>query len=115
MSRVDIEGQSVLIPGTLSYLSPERRFRNQAPSLQADMWALGCIGYEICIGQQLSVGNNRQPIDYYMIGGVLSLTQVDQRYHPHVRFIIEQCLQIDPSARCTASQLRDHITRLLAQ
>jgi hypothetical protein len=74
------------------------------------------MGYEMCVGQKLSHSNNRLAIDNFIRGGLLDLSAIDQlRFTPQVTTIIQQCLQMDPSHRCTALQLRDHIQCLLEQ
>jgi serine/threonine protein kinase len=80
-----------------------------------DMWAVGCIGYEICLGQQLSLNNNRAPIDNHIRGGPLDLSCLDQRYDAQIRFIIHGCLELDPSRRWSAVTLRDYIQNLARQ
>jgi eukaryotic-like serine/threonine-protein kinase len=104
MSRVGNAGG--LITGTLSYLAPER-LRNEPATSQSDIWALGCMAYEMCIAQQLS--HNRQVIYDYISGGSLNLSQIDQSFGTPVRDIIEKCLERDPEKRCTALDLRNYI------
>jgi serine/threonine protein kinase len=104
-------------PGTLSYWAPEiRLLYNTQATAQSDIWALGCIGYEMCVGQKLSQSNYRLAIDNFIRGGLLDLSAIDQlRFRPQVISIIQQCLQMDPLHRCSAVQLRDHIQCLLQQ
>lgn len=80
-----------------------------------DMWALGCIAYEICSGQQLSHNNNRAAIDNHIRGGPLDLSALDQRYGTQIRFIIHSCLETDPTRRWSAETLRDYIQNLFRQ
>jgi serine/threonine protein kinase len=82
------------------------------PTPQSDIWALGCIGYEMCIAQQLSHGRNREPISTFIAGKPLDLSHLDSRFSDHVKYIIEQCLQREPTDRCTAQQLIDYIENL---
>ena len=103
-----------LVPGTLSYLAPER-LRSEPPThptTQSDIWAVGCIGYEMCIAQQLSHGYNREPIRTFISGEPLDLSQLDSRFSDQVKYIIEQCLQRDPTDRWSALQLCDYIQSL---
>jgi len=103
------------VDGTLSYLAPER-FANQAFTPQSDMWAVGCIAYEICIGRQLSVGVNRQAVDNYIhYGQPLDLSATNERFSDHVRWIIQRCLTMDPMQRMTATELRQYIETYFAQ
>lgn len=101
-----------LVEGTLSYLAPER-LMEWRPTKESDMWAVGCIGYEMCIARQLSY--NRYAIDSVIGGEELDLSEVDdQTYGDDIKNIIRRCLQRNPDDRCSARQLRDHIDSLFA-
>jgi serine/threonine protein kinase len=100
------------VPGTLSYLAPEV-LATSRHTRQSDMWAVGCIGYEICIGQKLSRANNREHIDTFIArGGTLDLSRISPRFGHNVRSIIRHCLAWDPTQRCSAAEVRDHILTL---
>jgi serine/threonine protein kinase len=103
------------VPGTYSYWPPEIQIMAQShATTQSDMWALGCIGYEMCMGQKLSQYNNRLAIDNYSRGGYLDMSVVDPvRFTPEIKTIIQQCLHRNPMQRCTAIQLREYIQQLL--
>lgn len=79
---------------------------------ESDLWAVGCIGYELCIAQQLSVSNNRDVIDNVAWGGTLDLSHLDARFGDHVKYIIENCLKPDPAERWTAAGLRTYLLEL---
>jgi len=66
----------------------------------------------LCIAQQLSHSNNRDVIDTVAWGGALDLSHLDARFGDHVKYIIEKCLQQDPSERWTAAGLRTYIGEL---
>jgi serine/threonine protein kinase len=113
MSRVVTANGHGVLPGTLSYWAPEIRLRTEPSSQFSDIWAVGCIGYEMCLGQQLSHHNNRLAIDNHIQGGPLDFAQIDsQRFGAEVKYIIGECLQWNPSQRCTAFQLREYIRNL---
>lgn len=103
-----------LIPGTLSYLSPERITNGPTGPIttESDIWAVGCIGYELCIAQQLSQSNNRDAINNVAWGGTLDLSHLDARFGDQVKYIIEKCLQRDPAERWTAADLRTYLVEL---
>ena len=103
----------LIIPGTPSYWPPEAK--TAGPSLPGDMWAVGCMCYEICLGQKLSESNNRQAIDAVAGGGALDLSQLDQSYGQRVRYILAQCLVFQPDARWSATQMRDYLRILYEQ
>jgi serine/threonine protein kinase len=116
VSRIETDrGRLEFVPGTLSYLAPEvHRNGGMSISTMSDMWAVGCIGYELGMGKKLE--GNRHDIDRHIIEGFLKpLDQslVHGRFGLQVRSIIESCLQWDPTKRCTALQLQKHIEALL--
>jgi serine/threonine protein kinase len=109
MSQVVIPvlGVAKVLPGTLSYMPPEIRHHGQTYHTPAsDIWALGCIGHEMCLGGRLSYGLNRAAIDSVVAGGPLELPPVDDtRYGYLIREIIRRCLVRDPQYRMTIDQL----------
>lgn len=100
-----------MIPGTLSYLSPER-LSNGLAIPASDVWSIGCIGYEMCIAQQLSHANNREAINNVINGETLDLSHLDQRFGDQVKYIIEKCLERDPNERWTATDMRDYLVEI---
>src|SRR5579862_2791105 len=97
------------IPGTLSYWAPEIKIANAIPTAESDMWALGCIAYEMCVGLQLSHGNTRAPIDAVALGGFLDLSRIPQRFDEGVRYVIGNLLRFHPGERATAQQLKEYL------
>ena len=55
--RLPVGNRSVDVPGTFPYLAPEIRESGVGSSKESDMWAVGCIGYELCIGKRLADNN----------------------------------------------------------
>ncbi|CAN4103407.1 unnamed protein product [Withania somnifera] len=94
--------------GTALWMAPEVVNRkNQGYGLAADIWSLGCTVLEM-LTRQFPYSNLDNPMQVlYMIGkgeppAVPNTLSVD------ARDFIDHCLQVDPSARPTASQLLEH-------
>jgi serine/threonine protein kinase len=87
-----------VILGTAAYMSPEQA-RGQAVDAQSDIWAFGCILYEMLTGQQTFSGETITDI----LGGIV---RVDPDWSvlpadtpPLLRLLLRQCLQKNRAAR----------------
>lgn len=117
-SHFPVKGKPADVPGTYAYIAPEIfRDGETAITTKSDMWAVGCIGYELCIGQKLA--DNRQDLQNYVEHGESSPVHLDhlmvnipRRFNNNVHEIIRACLYWDPQQRCSAVNLRNHIQNL---
>lgn len=79
-------------------MSPEL-FKNKPYSYKSDVWALGCVLYEMC--------NLRHAFDAQSINGLAvkilrgSFPPINQMYSKQLRDLIGKMLQIKPSSRPT--------------
>ena len=85
--------------GTVGYMAPEQ-VRGQAVDHRADLFALGCVLYEMCTGQRAFKGAT--PAD--TITAVLSsdppeLTLSGQSTPPALDRIVRRCLEKEPTER----------------
>jgi Tol biopolymer transport system component len=87
-----------IILGTAAYMSPEQA-RGQNMDVQSDIWAFGCILYEMLTGQQAFSGDTITDI----LGGIV---RVDPEWGglppdtpPLLRLLLRQCLQKNRGAR----------------
>jgi len=112
---VDSSGRPFLVPGGIEYMSPElRNLKRIDPNTMSDMWAVGAIGYEMTMGQEMDAATAVfQPLEKYYRGQDLDLSQVPERFSPHVHEIIRRCLRRNPNERYTAPELFIHIRQLL--
>jgi serine/threonine protein kinase len=84
--------------GTPYYMSPEL-FKNKPYSYKSDVWALGCVLYEMC--------NLRHAFDAQSINGLAvkilrgSYPPINTQYSKQLRDLIGKMLQIKPSNRPT--------------
>jgi serine/threonine protein kinase len=109
--RLPVGTQSIDVPGTFPYLAPEIRDNGIGSNLASDMWAVGCIGYELCIGKKLAENNDALE-DY--IRNVrrnpdairILLATIPPRFSGPVHAVIRECLRWDPNKRCGADDVR---------
>jgi serine/threonine protein kinase len=87
-----------MILGTASYMSPEQA-RGKAVDTRADIWAFGCVLYELLTGQQVFSGETVTDI----LAGVVK-SEPDwgalPAGVPHtIRALLQRCLRKDPKRR----------------
>jgi eukaryotic-like serine/threonine-protein kinase len=96
--------------GTLPYMSPEQ-IEGKDVDGRTDLFALGCVLYEMATGERLFGGNNNVSV----LSSILSsspenLLRSVERVPPGLRKIIGRCLEKDPANRyASASELRDEL------
>ncbi|KAN0071718.1 hypothetical protein V8E54_010314 [Elaphomyces granulatus] len=97
--------------GTPSYMSPEI-YAGKGYTLQSDVWALGCVMYELCQKQPPFNGATRFELNQRIQKG--HYPPLPEVYSKDLRQLIADCLQIDPSRRPeTAALFNLPIIRLL--
>ena len=108
-------GGSNVVPGCVQYLAPEfRHFLSVDATTMADMWAVGCIGYEMCLGLELTPEAEWfQEIDAHVAGKPLNLRRIPERFSQNVHMIIQACMKWDPEKRITAAKLADALREIL--
>ncbi|BFZ56190.1 serine/threonine protein kinase [Savitreella phatthalungensis] len=90
--------------GTAEYVSPEL-LTDKSTCKASDLWALGCIIYQLLVGKPpFKAGNEYQTFQ--------KIVQLDYVLPPNMpdtaKDIITRLLVLDPAARLTISQIRDH-------
>jgi len=95
------------IVGTFQYMSPEQLEGKEADA-RSDLWALGCVLYEMVTGKRAFDGNSQASL----IGAIMTsdppaVSAVSPMSPPALERLIQQCLAKDPDDRWqTASDLR---------
>jgi eukaryotic-like serine/threonine-protein kinase len=88
-----------LILGTAAYMSPEQA-RGKNVDRRADVWAFGCVLYEMLTGRQTFL-NDETVSD--TIAAILKAEPdwkaLPQRTSPRIRMLLERCLRKDPRRR----------------
>ena len=88
-----VTGTEVLL-GTAAYMSPEQA-KGKAVDKRADIWAFGCVLYEMLTGERLHQGETVSET----IASVLKETPDLTRVPGHLRRLLRSCLQKDPDKR----------------
>ena len=103
-SAVAKKGQ---VAGKLSYMAPEQ-LQGQPIDPRADIFPLGVILYEMCLGRRLFRGKRDEVTRRVLEGDVPPPTFVDPEFPPALEAIIMKALEVDPSERY---QNCDHLFR----
>ena len=83
-----------LILGTAPYMAPEQA-RGKAVDKRADIWAFGCVLYEMITGKQAFTGETTTDILAAVVTKEPDLRQVPAK----VRVLLQNCLDKDPKSR----------------
>ncbi|CAL1274048.1 unnamed protein product [Larinioides sclopetarius] len=96
------QGGAITVVGTPYYISPEMcegKFYNQ----KSDIWALGCILYEMACQQKTFEGSNLPALVNKIVKG--QFAPVKGNYSPGFKQFIRDLLQRDPDLRPTAAEI----------
>jgi serine/threonine-protein kinase len=93
--------QSGVILGTAAYMSPEQA-RGKAVDTRADIWAFGCVLYEMLTGQRAFDGQGVSETLARVIEREPHWARLPATLPPGVRTYIIRCLQKDPRQRVQA-------------
>ena len=87
-----------VVLGTAAYMAPEQA-KGKAVDRRADIWAFGCVLYEMLTGRRTFKGDD-------VSDTLVSILRDDPRWAalppdtpPHVRLLLRRCLQRDPQKR----------------
>lgn len=86
------------ILGTATYMSPEQA-RGQVVDRRADIWAFGCILYEMLTGKLLFPGHTVSDTIAAVLRADVDLTALPANTPDSVKHILARCLDRDPSTR----------------
>jgi eukaryotic-like serine/threonine-protein kinase len=87
-----------LILGTAAYMSPEQA-RGAAVDKRTDVWALGCILYEMLTGTRAFGGDNVSDIVASVLRGEPDWGRLPDETPPRIRLLLQRCLRKDPRQR----------------
>lgn len=102
LSRVSNQEKVLFSAGTISYMAPERFSKHNLPIMANDIYSLGATIYEMLSGM-LPFGDS---------GGLLQnkgaeVPELPGDFSPLLKRILEKCLEAEPWARPTATQLEE--------
>lgn len=84
--------------GTAAYMSPEQA-RADAADRRADVWAFGCVLYEILTGRRLFVGDSTEAVIHAVLHAEYELHQLPPEVPASVRRLLRRCLVKDRKNR----------------
>jgi hypothetical protein len=87
-----------MILGTAAYMSPEQA-RGKAVDKRADIWAFGCVLYEMITGQRAFRGDDVSEILASVLKDDVKWTALPSEISPLVRRILVRCLQKESRQR----------------
>jgi Tol biopolymer transport system component len=87
-----------LIMGTAAYMSPEQA-RGRAVDRRADIWAFGCVLYEMLTGRRAFPGDDISDVLVAVLRDEPDLSALPSDTPRHIRKLLRRCLQKDPRNR----------------
>src|SRR5689334_19808609 len=90
--------QHGVILGTAAYMSPEQA-RGKRIDKRTDIWAFGCVFFEMLTGQRAFGGETTSDVIAAIIERRPDLNLLPRSTTPHVRRVLERCLEKDPKRR----------------
>jgi Tol biopolymer transport system component len=90
--------ESGVIMGTAPYMSPEQA-RGAQVDRRADIWACGCVLYEMLTGRRAFRGETMTDVSAAILTADPDWTALPAATPPHVRRVLERMLQKDPKRR----------------
>ncbi len=84
--------------GTAAYMSPEQA-KGKAVDRRADIWAFGCVLYEMLTGRQTFTGETVTDTLAAVIRAEPDWSQLPAATPMRVRVLLQRCLQKDPKQR----------------
>jgi len=94
----NVTTQQGVILGTAAYMSPEQA-RGKSVDRRADIWAFGCVLYEMLTGRAAFQGEDVSEILASVIKGDVKLDLLPRNIHPRIRELFAHCLQKDLKKR----------------
>ena len=86
------------ILGTVGYMSPEQA-RGQAVGRQTDIWAFGCMLYEMVTGRRLFDGGTASDVIASVLRTEIDFEALPADIPPAARRLLRRCLRREPSRR----------------
>ena len=87
-----------VILGTAAYMSPEQA-RGKPVDKRADIWALGCVVYEMLTGRRAFQGDTATDVIAAVVKSEPAWQLLPNDVPPRIRTLLERCLRKDPAIR----------------
>src|SRR3989442_1902959 len=96
---ITIDGTSDgVILGTAAYMSPEQA-RGRAVDKRTDIWAFGCLMYEMLSGRNAFAGETVSDTIAVILGREPDWSALPEETPPAIRRLLQRCLEKDPKRR----------------
>ena len=92
-----------MILGTAAYMAPEQA-KGRAVDRRADLWAFGCVLYEMLTGTRAFPGDDVTDTIANVMKSEADLGALPESLPPRIRRVIAACLQKDPKQRLASAQ-----------
>ena len=103
-----------VILGTAAYMSPEQA-RGVTVDKRADIWAFGCVLYEMLTGRQVFKGELMSDVMASVLKSDPDYKGLPPMIHPRLRDLLRRCLEKDPNSRWhDIADVRVDIQKVLA-
>jgi Tol biopolymer transport system component len=107
--------QQGVILGTAAYMSPEQA-RGKAVDKRADIWAFGCVLFEMLTGRQTWTGTTVTDIIAAALAKDPDFGSLPSNINPRIHELLDHCLQKDPMERFRdVGDIRIEIKHILAE
>ena len=93
-----LETRPLVVLGTAAYMSPEQA-RGQVVDKRTDIWAFGCVVYELLTGRRAFGGATVSDAIAAIIEREPDWTRLPDGLAPGARRLLRQCLEKDPKQR----------------
>ena len=90
--------QQGVILGTAAYMSPEQA-RGVTVDKRADIWAFGCVLYEMLTGRQVFKGELMSDVMASVLKSDPDYKGLPPAIHPQLRAVLRRCLEKEPKQR----------------
>ena len=87
-----------VILGTAAYMSPEQA-RGKQVDKRADVWAFGCVLYEMLAGKRVFGGDDTSEVLAAVLRQEIDWTMLPAPTSAPVRWLLQRCLERDPKQR----------------
>jgi eukaryotic-like serine/threonine-protein kinase len=103
-----------VILGTAAYMPPEQA-RGESVDKRADIWAFGCVLFEMLTGRGMFEGRTVSDVLASVIKSEPEWKRLPPNLHPRIRLLLERCLEKEPKDRYgSINDARVDIQRVLA-
>jgi len=98
-----LASETQVVAGTLPYMSPEQ-LRNEKLDARTDIWAAGCVLYEMATGRRPFLAEGTALIDEILHRALTPPSRLNHQVPLGLEAIIQKCLERDPALRYRSAE-----------